>query len=148
MTQKRMSDRIEEILAERRKAAEIEEAAESQVKEAVKFFETARIEGEAFHYLELRFREGQKSAFKYEDLSWFDWKPSGILIMNFMGWGVSIKGRGFWPDVFHAIKTRRLSWIKEADSEFQDSPEYPCFVEEIIVEPPDGFAEDEEGGES
>jgi hypothetical protein len=132
----KMSDKINSILEERQKR--------QSENSGDKFFQLLRQEGAVEHFLELRFRSGVRSAFKYDDLAWFNFDPEGKTIdMEFMGTAVRIEGRGLIPDLWQAIKSKRVSWIQESDTEMQDNPDFPCFIENILVIAPEDFGAEE-----
>ncbi len=94
------------------------------------------------HYIEFRFRDGIRTAFSYDKLSWFNFSPEhGMLDLNFMGTMVSIEGRGL-DEFFQALKAKKISWVKEAETEWQDNNANTVFIKEITILPPkDDFEE-------
>ncbi|MEO5913353.1 MAG: hypothetical protein ABIS50_03905 [Luteolibacter sp.] len=133
-----MSEHIEDILRKQRSQQE-----ETGEKPALIFFQPSRIEGADESFLELRFRKGIKTAFSYQSLSWFNLDPGGgMLDLGFGGFVVTLEGRGL-DDLFQAIKTKRVSWVREADEEMQDIPDLPLFIKDIFITPPDDFGSDE-----
>lgn len=110
-----------------------------------KFYSALSGEASQENYLEIRFRDGLKTCFSYSDLVWFNFDPeSGILDLEFGGFLVSVKGRGLGDKLFHQIKSKRVAWIKEAESDFQDNDKIETYIEEITITPPEGFGDDEE----
>jgi hypothetical protein len=110
-----------------------------------RFFSVLMADGLVENFLELQFRNGLRSCFNYSDLQWFSWDPeSGALDLEFGGFLITIKGRGLYEVLFQGIKSRRVAWIKEADSEMQDHAGNEAFVEEITIIPPKDFAEESE----
>jgi hypothetical protein len=89
------------------------------------------------HFLELQFRAGPRTCFSYTDLMWFNYDPEGgFLDMEFGGYLVTLKGRGLGGTLFTGIKQKRVSWVKEADSEMQDHDRNALFIESITIVPP------------
>ena len=118
---------IQQILQTRLKP---EAASES----ANRFYEVVNVDGKEEEFLELQFRNGLRTCFPFNQMGWFNYDPKeGCLDLDFNGILVTIKGRGFFPELFHGIKRRRVSWIKEADSELQDHPGATAFVESITI---------------
>ncbi len=135
-----MSSKIDEILKSRQQQPE---QVEAPVEEADKFFSALLGEGLQEHFLELQFRNGLQTCFSYNDLLWFNHDPeAGCIDLEIGGFMISIKGRGL-KRLFASIKSKRVAWVREADSEMQDHSENECFVEEISITPPQGFAEEE-----
>lgn len=107
----------------------------------MKFYQMMRGEN-LEHYVEFRFRDGIRTAFAYDKLSWFNFSPEGSMLdLNFMGTMVSIEGRGL-DDFFTALKARKISWVKEAETEWQDNNANTIFVKEITILPPKEDFED------
>ena len=130
----RMSDTIDSILDAHRKNPDESPAG---------FYQLIRVDGSE-HFLEIRFRDGIKTAFAYDKLSWFNYSPeTSALDLNFMGTTVSVEGRGL-DDLFQALKGKRVSWVKEADTELQDNDANSCFIKEIWITPPDDSDGEEE----
>ncbi len=112
---------------------------------ADKFYSVISGEGIHENFLEIRFRDGLRTCFAYGDLTWFNYDPdSGILDAEFGGFLVSLKGRGLGDKLFHHLKSKRIAWVKEADSDFQDSDAIETWISEITITPPDGFGSEEE----
>jgi hypothetical protein len=108
-----------------------------------KFYQVMRVDG-LEHFLEIRFRDGIRTAFAYEKLGWFNYSPeTNMLDLDFMGTTVSIEGRGLM-DLFQSLKARRVSWVKEADTELEDNDTNSCFVKEITILPPEIDFDDKE----
>lgn len=102
---------------------------------ANKFYQMMRGEN-LEHFLELRFRNGVRSAFAYDKISWFNYSPGGTMLdVNFMGTMISIEGRGL-DDFFTALKAKKISWVKEAETEWQDNETNTVFIKEITILPP------------
>lgn len=111
--------------------------------EAGKFFSVLVGEVGQEDFLELKFKDGQRACFAYDDLLWFNWHPeSGALDLEFGGYLVTVKGRGLYPKLFNGVKTKRVGWIKEADLDLQDHDGADSYVEEILIAPPSGGAKD------
>jgi len=153
MIERRMSNNIDAILEERRRqhAPQAQTQVQPQAGEALpampesevenRFYQTRRIEGEE-HCLELRFNTGIVTFFKYSDVNWCVYDPdAGMIDICFMGFVVSITGRGLVPDLLEGIKTRRISWVKEADTNFQEDEKFPVVIKSISVAWPEGFGE-------
>ena len=133
-----MADKIDEILKQRQAA---EKPAELKP-DADKFYSILIGEGLQDNFLELQFRNGLQTCFNYTDLLWFNHDPeSGCIDLEIGGFLITIKGRGLRP-LFQAIKNKRVGWVKEADSGLQDHKDNDCFIEEISIVPPKGFAEE------
>jgi len=134
-----MSDKIDEILKQRQAA---EKPAE-EMPAGDKFFSVLLGEGIQENFLELQFKNGLQTCFSYTDLLWFNHDPeSGCIDMEFGGFLITVKGRGLKP-LFYGIKGKRVAWVKEADNELQDHKDNECFIEEISITPPKGFASEE-----
>lgn len=125
-------NKIEEILQAKRKA-EATTASAAQPEEN-KFFSVFT---EQESCLELRFRSGLVTFFKYRDLTYGNWHPDGFLDLEFGGFTIVIKGRGLYPKLIQGIKNERVSWVAEANSEMEDNPSNEVFIESIIIEPPE-----------
>lgn len=135
-----MANPIDDILASRTGNQK-----EDSVEDTSKFFSTLATDGYQENFLELRFQEGFCTCFSYADLNWFNHDPEeGTLDLEFGGFLISIIGRGLGGKLFHAIKSKRASWVKEADSDFQDSPDNDLYIEQILVRPPEGFSDEGE----
>ena len=133
-----MADKIDEIIIAKQKSKQ-----ETTDKDN-KFFLIVSGGNLQENFLELQFKNGLRTAFSYTDLAWLNFDPdAGCMDMEFGGFLVTVKGRGLYPALFQAIKAKQVAWIKEADSEMQDSKENENFVEEITVTPPKGFGGDE-----
>jgi len=134
---------VDEIIAERQKSTA------SSTEASDKFYSILSAEGYQENYLEIRFQDGLKTCFAYNDLTWFNYDPDeGTLDLEFSGFLVSIIGRGLGEKLFHSIKGKRAAWIKEADSDFQDNPDNEIYIDQILISPPEGFGgSEDEGGE-
>lgn len=128
-----MGNSIDQILASRRQP---ETPANDD--DANKFYSILVSDGSTpEHFLELQLRNGLRTCFAYGDLSWFNLDPeAGYIDMEFGGFLVTIKGRGMGTKLFTGLRTKRVAWIKEADSEFQDRKELETYIEEITITPP------------
>ncbi len=135
--------RIDEILQAKQREREKQAAGEGTEGQQDKFFSVLLGEGLQEHFLELRFRDGTRTCFSYTDLGWFNFNPEDGIDLDFGGFLISIKGRGFEPKLFNSIKAKRVAWVKEADLPLQDHKDNECFIEEITITPPDGFAGEE-----
>ena len=134
-----MGNTIDDIL-EKRRAEET-----PQEEEGAKFYSTIVTEGFEENFLEFRLSNGTKLCFNYTDLTWFNHDPeTGMLDLAFGEFMVSIKGRGLGDRLFHAIKSKRVAWVKEADSDFEDNDENETYIAEIAILPPEGFGAEEE----
>jgi hypothetical protein len=133
-----MSNTIDSIIAARRQSQAEESGSE--------FYALARVDG-AEHFLELRFRDGVRAAFSYDKLGWFNFSPdTGMLDADFMGTIVSIEGRGL-DELFLALKMKKVSWVKEADTELQDNDANATFIKEITILPPPDEPEGKNNGQ-
>ena len=133
-----MANAIEKILKEREAGRVIE----SPEAEGEKFFSVLIGEGLVENFLELRFRDGSCTCFSYTDLTWFNYVPEEGLDLDFGGYLITVKGRGLAPKLFNGIKQKRVAWVKESDVELQDHKGNECFIEEITITPPKGYAEE------
>jgi len=96
------------------------------------------------HYLELRFRNGTKTAFAYDKLGWFNYSPDSTgMELDFMGTAVVVIGRGL-TELFQPLKSRRISWLKEADTDLQDNDSNSVFISELFIVPPASELQNEE----
>lgn len=133
-----MADKIDEIL----KARQAAEKPAELTPDGDKFFSILVGEAMQENFLELQFRNGLQTCFSYTDLLWFNHDPeSGCIDLEFGGFLITIKGRGL-RTIFNGVKGKRVAWVKEADSNLQDHKDNECFVEEISITPPKGFAEE------
>jgi hypothetical protein len=105
-----------------------------------KFYQLMRVENAEF-FVEFRFNNGIRVAFAYDRLTWVNYTPEQ-LVLEFMGTKVVVEGRGLL-DLFLAIKSKKVSWIKEADSDLQDNDSNAVFVKEIAVYPPEDELEED-----
>ena len=94
------------------------------------------------NFLEIRFNSGVTACFSYSQLDWFNYDPDSGIDLTFGDIMVTIIGRGLYPKLFAALKSKRCSWIKEADSQMQDSDDHSCYVQEILITPPPEFDDD------
>ncbi|MAS94913.1 MAG: hypothetical protein CMO55_17085 [Verrucomicrobiales bacterium] len=134
------SNPIEDILADRRNKSAPEDETDPN-----KFYSVLSAEGYQENFLEIRFRDGLRTCFAYPDLNWFNHDPDeGTLDLEFGGFLVTLVGRGLGDRLFHAIKSKRAAWVKEADSDFQDNSDNEVYIEKILISPPQGFGESEE----
>ena len=136
-----MADKIDEIIQQRKKPmGEAEGTGDA-------FFSVMGGDGMTEFFLELRFQNGLQTCFNYTDLMWFNHDPEGGCIdLAFGDFLVTIKGRGL-ANLFSAIKSKRVAWVKEADSEFQDNNSNSCFISEIAITPPKDFAAEDTASE-
>ncbi len=97
--------------------------------------------------MELQFSNGMQTAFAYSDLQWFCHDVEiGSIDLAFGGFLITIKGRGLGP-LFHAVKQKKVAWVKEADAELQDHEGNATFIESIVITPPKEFTEESEESE-
>jgi hypothetical protein len=137
------NDSIDRIL-EQRKLAENPAPIEDD-----KFFSILVGEAIQEHFLELRFRSGLRTCFSYTDLLWFNFDPeAGCIDLEIGGFLITVKGRGLATELFNGIKSKRVAWVKECDSEMQDNKSNSVFISEITITPPKGFTEEEPAAES
>ena len=128
-------DAIDKIIKER-------QAGELPVEEN-KFYSSLSGEGLQENFLEIRFRDEIRLCLAYNDLTWFNYDvESGCLDLEFGGFLVSVKGRGLGDKLFYHIKGKRVAWIREADSDFQDNDRNEIYISEITITPPEGFGEE------
>lgn len=139
-------DPIKKILESRRQGSA---TAPPPQEEGDKFFSLLIGEGLVENFLEFRFRAGMRTCFAYSDLSWFNFDPeAGMLDLEFGGYLITLKGRGFGDRLFDGIKQKRVAWIKEADVEMQDHVANSVFIEQILITPPSSGSETEVEAES
>ena len=109
-----------------------------------KFYSTLSSESYEENFLEIRFKNGLKTCFAYSDLNWFHYDvDDGVVDLEFGGFQVSIEGRGLGDKFFQAIKSKRMAWVKEADSDFQDNSDCEIYIKTILVGVPEGFGGDD-----
>lgn len=135
-----MGSKIDEILRSRNP---VTPAAEESDAQEDKFFSVLIGEAIEENFMELRFRDGSKTCFPYQSLTWFNFSPEEGIDLDFNGYMVSIKGRGFDPKLWNGIKQKRVAWVKEADVELQDNKANEAFVSEITITPPETSEEGE-----
>lgn len=121
---------IDKILGSRKA-----EAPEPVVQEdSTKFYSILIGEGHQEHFLELRFRTGVISCFSYSDLQWFHYDPEdGVIDMDFGACVISLKGRGLYGRLFQGIRQKRLTWVKESDSDMEDHKDNEVFISNITI---------------
>ncbi len=133
-----MGSSIDKILAERRPSPTEPEPDND------KFFSILAGDGLDEHFLELKLRDGLRINLSYGDLSWFSYDPEGPKIdLDFGAIFVTIKGRGLDDKLLEGFKRKRISWVKERDTEMQDNSSNKVFIEEINFTAPK--SEPEEG---
>ena len=134
-----MPDSIDKIL-ERKKPAETS----GEETDADKFYSILVGEGLQENFFEVRFRDGNIICFSYADLMFFDYDPEGRINLEFGGYCVILEGRGLHPKLFQGIKSKRVAWVKESDTEMQDHKDNEIFIKEIrLVLPKDSKGDDE-----
>lgn len=110
-----------------------------------KAYSVVSAEGLHENFLELQFRDGLKTCFAYNDLVFINYDPDeNILDAEFGGFMVTLKGRGLGGKLFHHLKSKRVAWVKEADSEFEDNDSRETYISEIAITTPEGFSSDEQ----
>ncbi|MDF1816539.1 MAG: hypothetical protein P1V20_30335 [Verrucomicrobiales bacterium] len=110
-----------------------------------KAYSVVSAEGRHEHFLELQFRDGIKTCFAYNDLVFINFDPDeDLLDAEFGGFMVTLKGRGLGGKLFHHLKSKRVAWVKEADSEFEDNEAADIYISEIAITPPEGFGSEAE----
>lgn len=106
-----------------------------QDEEATRFYQLIRVDNTE-HFLELRFRDGIRCAFAYDKMFWFNYAPDASgMELDFMGTTVVVTGRGL-SELIQPLKSRRISWLKEADTDLQDHEGNTVFINEIYIIPP------------
>ncbi len=129
-------DSIDKVLESRRQQAA--QPAAPKEGEGDKFFSLLGGDVVDDPFLEFRFRDGLKLCFPYRDIVWFSHDPKTPAIqIDFGTMIINIKGRGLDGELYAGIKSRRVVWIKEADSDMQDHDKNPVFIEDIGFESPD-----------
>lgn len=137
------NETIDKILEAKRQAASPQTETEKQED---KFFSVLGGEGVHEDFLELRMRTGNLVCFSYSDLLWFNYDPqAGCIDLEIGGFLINIKGRGLVPKLWQGIKSKRVAWIKEADTEMQDHKDNESFIEGILITPPNTGEGGEEG---
>jgi hypothetical protein len=133
-------DSIDKVLASRQPASTAAPAEEGD-----KFYSVLVGEGVTEHFLELKFRTGMRTCFSYDDLIWFNYDPEGgFMDLEFGGYLVTVKGRGFGDIFFNHLRQKRVAWIAEADVEMQDHQGNKLFIQEITITPPSAGEEAEQ----
>lgn len=142
-----MSQTIDQILNKHESGKTGSAVGEDHLYEQGKYYASLRAEGLQEYFLELRFRDGICTCFPYHSLVFFNYDPEGAVIdAEFGGFLVSIRGRGLGGHLFRQLKSKRVAWIREADSDLEDGQEAEIYVSEITITPPDGFSSEEEEG--
>lgn len=127
------NEAIDRILEEKRKATE---PAPAQSEQEDKFFSILGGEGLHEEFLEFQLKNGNRTMFSYSDLNWVNYDPKeGCIDLEFGSALVTVKGRGLVPKLWQGIKTKRVAWIKEADTEMQDHNANESFISEILITP-------------
>ena len=112
--------------------------------DTTKFYSLLIGEGNQEHFLEFRFRSGGISCFSYSDLQWFHYDPEeGCIDMEFGGIMVVIRGRGLSGRLFQGIRQKRLTWLKESDSDMEDHKDNDAFVSSITITAPQSLTNEE-----
>lgn len=95
-------------------------------------------------FLELRFRSGIQAAFAYHSLFWINLdNANGVIDMDFQGITISIEGRGL-KQIFEFLKLKKISWIRESDTEMEDNKSAEIFISRLTITPPAEFGADGE----
>lgn len=134
-------DTIDDILKRKQaaKPAELPPLPEPEPQQD-KFFSILVGEGVQEPMLELRFRDGLRTCFPYNDVIWLVYEPEDGVSIDIGGYLVHIKGRGLDTRLFDGLKQRRVAWVKESDHEMQDHEANGTFISGITITPPEGFA--------
>jgi hypothetical protein len=86
-------------------------------------------------YLDLKFRDGQRTSFDYPDRKFVNYNPEMPCIdMDFAGNMVTIIGRNLEP-LYELFLKRKTEWVREANTPGQDDGVEGIFVEEILITP-------------
>lgn len=132
-----MDNSISKILDSRKPAEAANDSSD-------KFFSILLGEGLQENFLEFQFQDGMRTCFSYSDLLWFNYYPdAGCIDLEFGGFLVKVIGRGLSPKLFNGIKNKRVAWVRESDSEFQDNKENETYIEKITITLPKGFDDKE-----
>ena len=103
---------------------------------ADQFYEIIKVTGMEEEFLELQWRDGSCECFSISRMSRFKYDPArGCIDFRHEDLLVTITGRGLYPALFRGMKKRRVTWIREADSDMQDHSGNPVFIESILVKP-------------
>lgn len=121
------NDPIGKILASRQPAG-----AEGEQK-GDKFYGLLLGDGVAPAFLDVRLRSGGRLGIDYTNLDWLYYDPeAGTIELEFGSVALSVRGRGL-AKIYESFLRRRVEWIKEADSELQDSKENETYISDIVV---------------
>ncbi|MGC3992047.1 MAG: hypothetical protein QM796_20610 [Chthoniobacteraceae bacterium] len=125
-----MSDSIDKIL-EAKKVTKLQVASNSQTDD--KFFSIPRNDGTTEEsFLELKHRDGLRNCLPYSSMQWFALYPEdGRIDLDFGFVLVRIMGRGLGGRLFDGLRSKRVAYVKESDSEMQDNKDNETFVESI-----------------
>lgn len=138
-----MGNAIDRILQERQGVQPQGE----EVPAGDRFYSVLMADGLEEQFLELQFQNGLLTCFSYRELLWFNHDPQeGTIDLSIGGFLITIRGRGLKP-LFQGIKTKRVAWVKEADSGLQDHKGNETFIESIAITPPEEFGVGEGGAE-
>lgn len=138
-----MANAIDKILQER----QVTQPKPDEAPIGDKFYSILMADGLDEHYLELQFQNGLQTCFSYSQLLWFNHDPEeGTIDLSIGGFLITIKGRGLRP-LFNGIKSKRVAWVKEADSNLQDHKDNETYIEAITITPPEEYGVEEGGGE-
>lgn len=133
-----MSDNVKDLIAARDKKKGGEE------EDANAFYSTLGGGGSDSRFLDLRFSDGQRAAFSYGDLVWFNLHPQGTIAdLEFNGILITIEGRGLRP-LYENLLDRKVRWVREADSNWEDSDNVETVVARISITPPEGSGGEQE----
>ncbi len=133
-----MSDLVKRILDERRPTGEVahQQATEQPRQEDCNFFSILLGDGVAEDFLEFKMKNGTRVCFSYSSLLWFNFNPdAGCIDLQFDSVLVTIMGKGLDRKLWQGIKRKKVVWVREADSEGEDTDENEVYISEILVTP-------------
>lgn len=88
-------------------------------------------------YLDLRFRNGQRTSFDYPDRKFVNYNPEMPCIdIDFAGNMVTIIGRELEP-LYELFLQRKVQWVRETDSPKKEDRGEGLYIEEILITPAD-----------
>ena len=104
------------------------------------YYSTTGANGFERKYLDLRFRTGQRTAFNYDNLSWINFDPTdSCLDLDFGDYHLTICGRGLNKELYNDLLERRVTWLREADTDLEDNETPSVFISDLLITPPEGL---------
>ena len=129
--------KIQEILNQQRKkeASDVEESPPDASECQYYGIWTGAIQELNERYLDLRFRDGQRTSFDYPDRKFVNYNPEMPCIdIDFAGNIVTIIGRNLEP-LYELFLQRKVQWAKETDKPGEDDGQEDLCIEEILISP-------------